>query len=125
MILTTHYMEEASYLCDRIVILDQGKVLAKGTLSELIAQHGSMEVINFSLIQVIDTDQIPSDDGVDRIHFDPNTLRGEIMVKDLVKYLPGFLKYIQNSGLTLTSLECRKMTREDLGMAMTGRHLDE
>jgi ABC-2 type transport system ATP-binding protein len=47
-IYTTHYMEEASKLCDRIAIMDKGKVLAQGTLSELTAAHGGHTVVTVS-----------------------------------------------------------------------------
>lgn len=49
MILTTHYMEEAEYLCDRILIMDKGSFLAEGTLDELILMHGEGEIIEISL----------------------------------------------------------------------------
>ena len=44
-LLTTHYMEEASYLCDRLVVMDEGKILAEGSPSDLIARHVGDQVV--------------------------------------------------------------------------------
>jgi ABC-2 type transport system ATP-binding protein len=49
LILTTHYMEEASFLCDEIVIMDHGKILATGTLEKLLCEHDKGEIIEFSI----------------------------------------------------------------------------
>ncbi len=125
MILTTHYMEEASYLCDRIVIMDQGKILAKGSLDELLSEHVSGEIIEFAVEGDLSQDQLPYGDGVLKMEYDVNTGRGEIVVKDLVAYLPELLSATSSHGARLIDLECRKMTLDDLFIAMTGRHLSE
>ncbi len=49
LILTTHYMEEAEYLCERIIIMNQGRILAEGTLEDLLRMHGAREIISFAL----------------------------------------------------------------------------
>ena len=49
--LTTHYMDEAERLCDRVAIVDQGKVIALGTPAELIAQLGGEHIIDFTLTE--------------------------------------------------------------------------
>ncbi len=125
MILTTHYMEEASYLCERIVIIDSGKVLAMGTLEELLAKYRNGEKISFSVDGVFDINEIPAQDDVLNMSQSGSGLKGEVIVKNLVEYLPGFLRFIEDKKIKLTSLECRKMTLDDLFIAMTGRHLIE
>ena len=125
MILTTHYMEEASYLCKRIVIMDQGQVLARGTLEELLAEYKNGEKIDFSVDQPIDKSRVKQTNQVLSFQLSEDRMSGEIVVKSLVDYLPGFLTLIENEGLKLTSLECRKMTLDDLFISMTGRHLIE
>ena len=125
MILTTHYMEEASYLCERIVIIDHGKVLARGTLDDLLSEYINGEKISFALNKTFSNNGIPKPDSIINMNFSEDGLKGEIIVKDLVEYLPSFLQYIEGEGLALTSLECRKMTLDDLFIAMTGRHLIE
>ncbi|MBV6642382.1 MAG: ABC transporter ATP-binding protein, partial [Cyclobacteriaceae bacterium] len=125
MILTTHYMEEASYLCERIVIIDRGKVLARGTLDDLLSEYINGEKISFAVNKTFSNNGIPKPDSIINMNFSEDGLKGEIIVKDLVEYLPSFLQYIEGEGLALTSLECRKMTLDDLFIAMTGRHLIE
>ena len=125
MILTTHYMEEASYLCDKIVIMDQGRILAEGTLEELLSKHKKGEVISFETNTTVPKDLLPDNGKIIKSVIEPAGNKGEIIVEDLVTYLPLFLEFIKDQQLALTSLECRKMTLDDLFIAMTGRHLDQ
>lgn len=125
MVLTTHYMEEASYLCERIIIIDKGKVLAQGTLPELLAQYRNGEVINFAVDRPVNDAELKNMAPVISLHLKDDGLQGEVIVGSLIDYLPGFLRFIDRQQLKLTSLECRKMTLDDLFIAMTGRHLIE
>ncbi len=125
LILTTHYMEEASYLCDKIVIMDKGEILAEGSLESLLAEHKKGEVISFEANEVLEESELPESDLIIKKIFTAGSNKGEVIVEDIVNYLPGFLNFIKSKGLTLTSLECRKMTLDDLFIAMTGRHLDQ
>ena len=124
LILTTHYMEEASYLCERIIIMDSGKILAKGTLKELLSTYVSGEVIKFSIKENFDEQLLPDRSSVINIANEDNN-EVELIVKDLVSYLPQFMQSIEQKNLNLTSLECRKMTLDDLFISMTGKHLNE
>lgn len=124
MILTTHYMEEASYLCDRIVIMDKGKVLARGTLDELLSAEKASEIIEFAVHGQWGETDLPSNHTLISSHFDEETGRWKLLVQDLVKYLPMLQSAIEDKGRELQFLECRKMTLDDLFIQMTGRHLD-
>lgn len=123
MILTTHYMEEASYLCERIIIVDKGKVLARGTLDELLQQFVKGEVINFSVDKPINSTSLSELGNCININLSEGNNTGKIVVESLVGYIPKFLKFIEANNFHLTSLECRKMTLDDLFISMTGRHL--
>ena len=125
MILTTHYMEEAAYLCEKIVIMDKGKILAEGSLQDLLSKHVKGEVINFATNGHLAPNQIPQNGKVLKMVYNEDDHHGEIIVEDLVNYLPQFLDLVKASGLQLTSLECRKMTLDDLFITMTGRHINE
>ena len=122
MILTSHYMEEASYLCDRIIIMDSGKVLARGTLEELLSEYMAGEIIEFSVNGNFTVEDLPNQSKLKSKELDQNG-RWILVVDDLINFLPSLQKAIENKGYQMTYLECRKMTLDDLFISMTGRHL--
>ena len=125
MILTTHYMEEADYLCERIVIIDHGKILAKGTLEQLLSVYDSNEIIEFRLKEDVRDFKLPERANGHQLHWDEKEQQWRISVDEIVDYLPEFLGSIKAQNLTLETLECRKMTLDDLFIKMTGRRLDD
>lgn len=124
LILTTHYMEEAEYLCDRIIIMDKGKILAQGTLDELLSANNSKEIIEFSTADAI-SEEFYCGDGVYKLIWDDNANRGKLIVKSIVEQLPTFLQKVKDNGVKLSQLECRKLTLDDLFISMTGKHLGD
>ena len=124
MILTTHYMEEAEYLCDRILIMDQGAFLAEGTLDELIAKHGHGEIIEICLDKKSDftSQSIP---GIRKMDWEIPAVKGKIFVNSITDSLPQLINYASENGIKILELGCRKMTLDDLFISMTGRHLHE
>jgi ABC-2 type transport system ATP-binding protein len=124
LILTTHYMEEAEYLCDRIIIMDKGIILAQGTLDELLSANNSKEIIEFTTSDVI-SEQFYCGDGIYKLIWDENTNSGKLIVKSIVDQLPIFLQKVNDTGVKLTQLECRKLTLDDLFISMTGKHLGD
>jgi ABC-2 type transport system ATP-binding protein len=123
LILTTHYMEEASFLCDEIVIMDHGKILAKGTLEQLLNIHDKGEIIEFSLQEKPQNLNINLGDTVRDSAWDSESKKGWLLVDEIVTAIPGFMEFIVSSEYHLTSFECRKMTLEDLFISLTGRKL--
>ena len=124
LILTTHYMEEAEYLCDRIIIMDKGKILAQGTLDELLSANNSKEIIEFSTNDII-SDQLFCGQDVYKLIRDENTNRTKLIVKSIVDQLPVFLQKVKENRIVLSNLECRKLTLDDLFISMTGKHLGD
>ncbi len=122
LILTTHYMEEAEYLCDRIIIMDKGKILAQGTLIELLNASNSKEIIEFSTNEAINS-SIFCGDGIIKLMWDEKTNTGKLIVRSIVEQLPHFLNTISINNITLLRFECRKITLDDLFISMTGKHL--
>ena len=105
--------------------MDKGKILAEGSLKDLLSKHVKGEVISFATNGHLTPNQIPQNGKVLKMVYNEDDHHGEIIVEDLVNYLPQFLDLVKASGLQLTSLECRKMTLDDLFIAMTGRHINE
>ncbi len=125
LILTTHYMEEAEYLCDYIVIMDKGSVIVEGTLEELLAAHTHREVISFTVPDRRGAEAFSRVEGALGLVWDEKGNRGHLSVRDIVASLPRFLEAVEREQTTLLALECRKMNLDDLFISLTGRHLRE
>jgi ABC-2 type transport system ATP-binding protein len=125
LILTTHYMEEAQSLCERILIMHQGRFLAEGTFAELLARHGNGEVIEFTLNGSAPAPEWTDLPGLLEKSWDPQARRGRLLVDSKTAALPPFLAALQRAGLELTSLEFRALSLDDLFTSLTGRHLDD
>ena len=122
-LLTTHYMEEAERLCDRIAIVDRGKVIALDTPAGLIARLGAEHVLE------IETETRPDLDRLRRL-VDVKDLRidGDIVsltVREVHRAVPALLTELAAQRLALTRLTTHHATLEDVFVAMTGRHLRE
>ena len=124
MILTTHYMEEADYLCERIIIMDKGNILADGKVGELIAQNKGTQIIEFSIEKNMTNDFTLSHERYNWVKDDKNGT-WKITVDDIARSLPLFLEEMKQKQIKIKSLECRKMTLEDVFISMTGRRLNE
>jgi ABC-2 type transport system ATP-binding protein len=122
--LTTHYMDEAEILCDRVAIVDHGKVIALGTPLELIGSLGAEHVIEFSLAPdapPIDGATLRSIDGVRTAR----TLAGgyELQVSALHRTVPALLSLLAQRQLELAHLTTHSATLEDVFVSLTGRQL--
>ncbi len=125
LILTTHYMEEAQYLCDRVVVLDQGKILADGTLGELLNTFSAGELIEFQTLRRVPETLPEGLPGFMELHWTVPGTSGTVTVQSITDALPVLLSELSRHGNEVLSLQCRKKTLEDLFVAMTGRRLNE
>jgi len=125
MILTTHYMEEAAYLCDRIVIMDQGKILAQGSLDELLSQNRSEEIIEFFPSGEHGRLGLENKPWLKRMSFDPGKNRLTLVVTETLEALQYIIEQSKSSGVGIGGLTCRRMTLDDLFISLTGRRLVE
>ena len=125
LILTTHYMEEAESLCERIVMLDQGKILADGTLNQLLDKFGEGDLIEYVIKGTYPSEKAKALSGVLNSDWNSETGQGVLTVNSISETLPAFLDLIRSLALQLTSLVCRRRTLDDLFLSMSGRHLDE
>ncbi len=123
--LTTHYMDEAEKLCDRVAIIDHGKVIALGTPNELILQLGGEHVIDFTLDGP--TPDITPEvlQGVKSVTVARATPDGgfTLTVSDPPAALPALLEMLQAKGAKLAGLTTRHATLEDVFVTLTGRQL--
>jgi len=120
-LLTTHYMDEAQRLCDRVAIVDKGKVIALGTPRELIQSLGGTEVVEFTCDGPLEENPIGALPGVHAVKGRGDGL--SLTVEQLHKTLPLLLGHLRQSGRTLTSLSTHHATLEDVFVNLTGRQL--
>ena len=120
-LLTTHFMDEAQALSDRIAILDHGEVIAQGTPVELIRGLGGEHVIEFTATVAVDEARLQAIPGATRVvRRDDSTL---LTVGDLARALPALMAAIAEAGGELSSLNTHQATLEDVFLALTGRAL--
>jgi ABC-2 type transport system ATP-binding protein len=123
-VLTTHYMDEAERLCDRVAIVDHGRVIALGTPRTLIASLGAEHVVEFTSPgseEVLRVDDLRGLDGVQsaRLHAGQWTLE----VTELARAVPSLLRELARRGLPLEELVTHSATLEDVFVSLTGRQL--
>ena len=120
-LLTTHYMEEAEQLCDRVAVVDHGRTIGEGTPAELIGRLHAPNILEFSSDPPAGPDLVASIPGA----FDPRQ-RGShwsVCVNSLVEAVPALLLALDRSGSKLEELSTRRATLEDVFLALTGREL--
>ena len=120
-LLTTHYMEEAERLCDRVAIVDHGKVIAEGTPAELIASLGAEHVVQFATAPASPTDGFGELAGVQSAAEDGDAIR--LTVREVHRAVPALLTELASREVELTELSTHHATLEDVFVALTGRHL--
>jgi len=126
-LLTTHYMDEAERLCDRLAIVDHGKVIAEGTPSDLIDRLGGHHVVEFEA-SGSSSDSVVLDvwralPGVDSIRHDDGLV--SLTVREPHLTIPALLDAVEKQGAQLLHLSTRQASLEDVFVNLTGRHLRE
>jgi ABC-2 type transport system ATP-binding protein len=124
-LLTTHYMEEAERLCDRVAIMDHGKVIALGTPRELISSLGADHVVDFAVKEGgMEEDLIEvlrSMGGITAVRTSKDGV--SLTVVELHRALPALLTLLQQRGVELSLLTTHHATLDDVFVALTGRQL--
>jgi ABC-2 type transport system ATP-binding protein len=121
-ILTTHYMEEAEVLCDRLAIMDRGTILATGTPRALIAAHGPEMAIEFAApVDRIDPAALARLTAVTGVKVSDGQVA--LCTANAAKTLVDLATYIQGVGLDLNDLRTRNASLEDVFLTLTGRRL--
>jgi ABC-2 type transport system ATP-binding protein len=125
-LLTTHYMDEAERLCDRLAIVDHGQIIAEGTPANLIERLGGHHVVEFAVSANSDrtafevwrglpgVESVRTDDGLVCLH-----------VREPHLTIPALLNAVDNLNEQLLHLTTRQASLEDVFVRLTGRHLRE
>jgi len=133
-LLTTHYMDEAERLCNRLAIVDRGQIIAEGTPSGLIERLGGHHVVEFQIghhgsgerngsIDEHSLERWQSLPSVESVRHEESTIC--LSVRELHLTIPALLDAITSNGHQLERLSTRQASLEDVFMQLTGRHLRE
>ncbi len=126
-LLTTHYMDEAERLCDRLAIVDHGQVIAEGTPSDLIERLGGHHVVEFEASGKSgdgrSLDAWRALPGVESVRHDDGLV--SLTVREPHLTIPALLDAVEKRGSQLLHLTTRQASLEDVFVNLTGRHLRE
>ncbi|MDR3620321.1 MAG: ABC transporter ATP-binding protein [Paludisphaera borealis] len=123
-LLTTHYMDEAERLCDRVAVIDHGKIIALGSPAELIARLGGDHIIEFALGgegPPLDTDALGGLDSVLSARIDADGY--SLTAGEPHRAIPALLDALGAQERPLARLTTRHVSLEDVFVSLTGRHL--
>ena len=124
LILTTHYMEEATQLCDRIIIMDQGRFLAEGSLATLLGRMNMPDVALFTVDGTIPDDAPVKHNGLN-IQWDRTKAKGRCEMHNVATGMPLLFTFLEKNDLRLKDFEHIRPTLDDVFLSMTGRRLNE
>ncbi len=120
-LLTTHYMEEAETLCDRLAIMDHGRILDLGTVDELVSRRFHERAVHFDRIAALDDTRLTSFPGVGRVaHEDDQVL---LYTTDVPATIGAVLAATDALGVQPAGLAVRQASLEDVFLDLTGRAL--
>ena len=121
LVLTTHYMDEAEQLCDRLVIMDRGHIVGEGSPRDLINRHVTREVVEVRF-------EADADQAAALAKLEPLVERVEPLADRVVLYVDdgdSVAETIADSGMRAASVLVRRASLEDVFLILTGRTLDE
>jgi ABC-2 type transport system ATP-binding protein len=136
-ILTTHYMDEAERLCDRVAIMDHGKVIALGTPQQLIGSIGGEDIVEFAVSDSLVSPAAAGRPGAPRGEVDVAALTAipgvqshrvdaglhQLSVSELHLAVPRIFAALAEQGLHLSEFRTHSATLEDVFVRLTGRNL--
>ncbi len=126
-ILTTHYMDEAERLCDRVAIMDHGRIISLGTPQQLIASIGGEHIVEFAVTGhenrdgVVDPALLTAIAGVQSHRVDAGV--HQLSVSELHTAVPRIFATLTSQGLHLSEFRTHSATLEDVFVGLTGRNL--
>jgi len=122
-LLTTHYMEEAEQLCDRVAVMDHGRIIAMGTPQALINQHFQETAIEFVVLGEPPRERLAALPGVTQLLFENG--RPTLYSTDVPRTMAGLFELVTAGTLTFKDMAVRQATLEDVFLKLTGRRIRE
>jgi ABC-2 type transport system ATP-binding protein len=120
-LLTTHYLEEAEVLCDRVAIMDHGKILEEGTVEELVSRRFKERAVRFDAIEGLRDEVLSSRPEVSSVKHEEGAVL--VYTRDVAATIGAVLDEAEALGAEPTNLGVRRATLEDVFLDLTGRAL--
>lgn len=120
-ILTTHYMEEAAALCDRIAVLDRGHIIALGTPRSLIEGLGPVQFVDFEVAHLLTPASLAALSGVEAV--EQRGHRYRLRIERSLTALRQLLSQLDRQGVTPIGLSTHQATLDDVFLSLTGHAL--
>ena len=121
--LTTHYMEEAERLCDRVAVMDRGRIMALDVPRALITQLGADATVRFDLSEPVPESELCALDGATACRAVESGY--EVVADDAQRTVVSLLEFARGRGLRVAHLDVRGADLEDVFLSMTGRKLTD
>jgi ABC-2 type transport system ATP-binding protein len=118
---TTHYMEEAERLCDRVIIMDHGEVVASDTLQALYKRLPAVDTLELEVDGTVDLAALGAEPGIERPTQDGTRLH--VGVADLGRAAPALLTWLAGHGHKVHRISSGRADLEDVFLSLTGRQL--
>ena len=119
-LLTTHYIEEAELLCDKVAIIDTGKVITEGSPKELIGKDSNSGITVYLSEPFEDSDNTLND-----FTYNQEDQRLHFITGDPENDLPNIIKLLSNSGAHIQRIETNKASLEDVFLNLTGKGINQ
>ena len=119
-LLTTHYIEEAELLCDKVAIIDSGKVITEGSPKELIGKDS-----NSGITVYLSEPYEDSDNTLNDFTYNQEDQRLHFITGDPENDLPNIIKLLSNSGAHIQRIETNKASLEDVFLNLTGKGINQ
>ena len=124
-LLTTHYIEEAEKLCDRVAIMDEGRIIALGTPREIQARTLGHSMIEISCEQALPEVDLPDWDPASKATLSANRKVMTVQSPRPAKTLVELVKWIDQQGIELADVQLKRPSLEDVFIELTGKSLRE
>jgi len=124
-LLTTHYIEEAEKLCDRVAIVDEGRIIAIGTPREIQERAVASSTIEIECAQPLDGAALPAWPEAERVVVDDRRTHIAVTSRRPARVVVEMVKWLDEEGIELADIRIRRPSLEDAFIELTGKSLRE